>query len=100
MKTIAMTLGSIPLLLLAFSPPPLLAAEVLAFTGKDLSGWQMPVGEWQTANSVSLNSTNNKKFTIHEGKGILVNGPKGTTRNLMTEMEHGDLEAHIEFVVP
>ena len=29
-----------------------------------------------------------------------MNGPKGKTGNLITEMEHGDLEAHIEFVVP
>jgi len=31
---------------------------------------------------------------------VLVNGPKGTTANLLTEMEHADVEAHIEFVVP
>jgi len=70
------------------------------FNGRDLSGWKKPTGDWQTARSVSLDSANNKKFAIEPGPGVLVNGPKGTTSNLLTEMEHGDVEAHVEFVVP
>ena len=70
------------------------------FNGRDLSGWKKPTGDWQTAHSVSLDSANNKKFAIEPGPGVLVNGPKGTTSNLLTEMEHGDVEAHVEFVVP
>ena len=70
------------------------------FNGRDLSGWKKPIGDWQIAHSVSLDSANNKKFAIEPGPGVLVNGPKGTTSNLLTEMEHGDVEAHVEFVVP
>jgi len=90
------------LIVVASAAVPLFAAQqkVVSFSGKDLVGWKKPVGEWQTAKSVSLDPANNKKFSIEPGEGVLVNGPKGTTRNLLTEMEHGDLEAHIEFVVP
>jgi len=83
------------------APPAFCAAQsITLFNGKDLSGWKKPVGDWQTASSVSLDRANNKKFAIEPGPGVLVNGPKGITSNLLTEMEHGDVEAHIEFVVP
>ena len=29
-----------------------------------------------------------------------MNGPKGRTVNLISQFEHGDVEAHIEFIVP
>jgi len=74
--------------------------SISLFNGKDLSAWKKPTGDWQTARSVSLDPANNKKFAIEPGPGVLVNGPKGTTSNLLTEMEHGDVEAHVEFVVP
>jgi len=70
------------------------------FSGKDFAGWAKPVADWQTARAVTLNPENDKKFTIQPGEGIMVNGPKGTTKNLLTEMEYGDVEAHVEFVVP
>jgi hypothetical protein len=41
-----------------------------------------------------------KRFAIQPGTGVLVNGAKGRTVNLLTETEHGDVEAHIEFLVP
>jgi hypothetical protein len=70
------------------------------FIGKDLSGWQKPMGEWIVARGVDLDSADSKKFTIQAGSGVLVNGAKGRTANLLTEAEFGDVEAHIEFVVP
>ena len=70
------------------------------FNGRDLSGWRKPVGDWQAARAVSLDAADHKKFAIEPGNGVLVNGAKGNTQNLLSEMEHGDVEAHIEFVVP
>lgn len=81
------------------SAPEAQKAEPL-FNGKDLAGWRQPTGEWQSAMSVSLDPANNRKLIIQPGQGILVNGPKGTTVNLITEAEHGDVEAHIELCVP
>ncbi len=94
--------SALSLVLLAFATHYTFAADgpQALFNGKDLSGWKKPAGLWQTARAVSLDPANNKKFEIEPGEGVLVNGPKGTTQNLLTEMEHGDVEAHIEFVVP
>ena len=73
---------------------------VALFSGKGLSGWKKTTREWQKAKAVTLDPSDNKKFAIEEGEGVLVNGPKGKTGNLISEMEFGDVEAHIEFVVP
>jgi hypothetical protein len=70
------------------------------FNGRDLAGWKAPAGEWQAARGVSLDTSNTKRFSLEPGEGVLVNGAKGTTKNLLSEREHGDVEAHIEFVVP
>ncbi len=70
------------------------------FNGKDLTGWRKPTGEWQVAKDVTLDPADNKKFVIKPGEGILVNGPKGRTVDLITEAEFGDLEAHVEFCIP
>jgi hypothetical protein len=88
--------------LLALSGTAAFAADtaLALFNGKDLSGWKTPAGDWQTAKAVSLAPANDKKFAIEPGEGVLVNGPKGTTQNLVTQLEYGDVEAHVEFVVP
>ena len=79
-----------------FVTPSLSADQAISlFDGKDLSAWKKPIGEWQTASAVSLDPANNKKFTIQTGEGVLVNGPKGRTQNLLTQAEYGDVEAHI-----
>jgi len=74
--------------------------QVSLFDGNSLYSWQKPLGEWQIAKAVTLDPTDQKKFTIEAGAGVLVNGPHGRTSNLLSEMEHGDVEAHIEFLVP
>lgn len=78
------------------------------FNGRDLTGWkpiavestraEEPMG-WRVAGSVSLHPDEPKKFMIHPGEGVLVNGVTGRTVNLITEKEYGDIELHIEFVV-
>ncbi len=75
-------------------------AELELFNGRDMTGWRAPAGDWLAARGVSLSVTNEKRFEILPGAGVLVNGAKGTTRNILSEIEHGDVEAHIELVVP
>ena len=67
------------------------------FDAKNLSAWKQPVGDWQTAKEVSLDPANNKKLAIVAGEGVLVNGPKGTTKNLIRQIEH---EAQISSAKP
>jgi hypothetical protein len=76
------------------------AEEIQPFNGKDLSGWRQPAGAWQAASAVAPDTAEPKKFSITPGAGVLVNGPKGRTSNLLTEIEHADVEAHVEFCVP
>jgi len=75
-------------------------AEVKLFNGQDLTGWKMPAGAWQAAGSVPLDPQDMKKLVVEAGQGVLVNGPQGKTSNLLTTAQHGDIECHIEFVVP
>ncbi|MDY0169766.1 MAG: DUF1080 domain-containing protein [Thermoguttaceae bacterium] len=70
------------------------------FNGRDLTGWRQPAGEWLAVEAVSLDPEDDRKFIHHAGQGVLVNGPTGRTVELLTESEHGDVEAHVEFVVP
>lgn len=76
------------------SPP----SALLQFN--ELSSWRQPTGEWLAASSVSLELNDPKKLAIQPGRGILVNGTTGRTVNLISEAEHGDVEAHVEFLVP
>ena len=41
-----------------------------------------------------------KMLVTEPGSGVLVNGETGRTSNLFSEMEHGDVVAHVEFMVP
>eukprot|EP00913_Durusdinium_trenchii_P008782 g8248.t1 len=74
------------------------------FNGKDLTGWKgqrgPDAGEWQTAGSVPLAKNDSRMFAIQSGTGILVNGEKGRTVNLLSAIEHGDCELHVEFCIP
>ncbi len=85
---------------LLLSVSSLLGADSALFNGKDLAGWAAPAGDWRAAGKVSVHTSDEKKFAIQDGAGVLVNGGKGKTVNLVTEAEFGDVEAHIEFVVP
>ena len=80
-------------------------AEVKAPTielprGKAFDGFRGDMGEWQNASEVTLDPADPKRLAWKPGTGALINGKKGRTRHLITWLEHGDVEAHIEFVVP
>jgi hypothetical protein len=65
-----------------------------------LEAWRKPTGEWMTAKAVSLEATNAERLAITPGKGIIVNGPKGKSVDLISQEEFGDIEAHVEFCIP
>jgi hypothetical protein len=72
--------------------------ESVPFNGKDLGGWRKS-GEWTVAKAVTLSAAQPEKFAIESGEGIFVNGPKGSTVNLVTKEEFEDVEAHVEFCI-
>ncbi len=79
------------------------AKRAVLFDGKGLDGWKAldPAhNEWQVAGGVDLDLADISRFKITPGTGILVNGTKGRTSNLLTTGTYGDCKAHVEFVVP
>ena len=68
--------------------------------GPDMAGWRKPTGEWAMVGEVGKDTANEKRLAVKPGAGAIYNGPKGRTRNLLSEWEHGDVAAHVEFMVP
>ena len=72
--------------------------------GTGMQGWHprnpKMGNEWLTAAGVKLNPQDEHFFLIEAGQGIAVNGLKGKTTDLLTDVQFGDIEAHLEFVVP
>lgn len=74
--------------------------EKTSLVGKDLSAWRAETGDWAIVGEAKMDPANPRRLTTRPGTGVMVNGPKGRTRNLLSRHEHGDVEAHIEFMVP
>ena len=72
----------------------------VAFNGNDLEGWRAPTADWEVLGGVDLHPEDPKRFVFEPGYGVMVNGRGGSTVNLVSAFEHGDVEAHIEFCVP
>lgn len=65
-----------------------------------MAKWKTPAGDWTDAAEVSMDPDAPNRLVWKAGEGVIVNGPKGRTRNLFSLEEHGDVEAHVEFMVP
>ncbi len=71
-----------------------------SLVGDDLSSWQKKAGEWTVVGDAKMDPANEKRLAVESGAGVIYNGPKGRTVNLFSRLEHGDCEAHIEFLLP
>lgn len=69
-------------------------------SAKGLEPWATPTGEWFVAGSAALDPQNPKLLATKPGRGILANGPKGRTRNLLSKEKFSDIEVHLEFLIP
>ena len=76
------------------------ADEPVSLVAKDLSHWRGDTGQWMICGGAKPSDADPRMLVTTPGKGTLVNGPKGRTRNLLSKLEHGDVEAHVEFMVP
>ncbi len=65
-----------------------------------LAGWKKPTGDWQIVGEAAQDPANEKALAVKPGAGVLYNGPKGSTGNLFTEAEFGDVAAQIDFLIP
>jgi Domain of Unknown Function (DUF1080) len=65
-----------------------------------LDAWRKPTGDWIVGGDAAPQPDHPKVLAAKPGRGTLVNGKTGKTRNLLTRQDFGDLEAHFEFLVP
>ena len=81
---------------------PALADEPseVSLVGKDLSSWQDNDGDWLIVGQAKMDPANPKLIATEPGAGVLVNGPVGKTKDIFSKLEHADVEAHLEFMVP
>ena len=69
--------------------------------GQSLDAWKPPTGAWTYVGAVHLDPKDPKKLAAEPGaSGVLYNGPTGRTGNLVTREKYGDLDLHLEFLVP
>lgn len=76
------------------------AQEATDLFAKSMKAFKEPRGEWQEVASVGLDEANPKKLVAKAGQGVWYNGPKGRTTNLFTRDQFGDVEVHLEFLLP
>ncbi len=95
--------ASLAVLLVAVSLGTLAPAgepKAVELIGDDLGAWRADAGGWTIVGDARMDPNDSKKLAASSGEGVLVNGPSGKTKNILSRIEHGDVEAHIEFLVP
>ena len=75
------------------------SGESLDLKFENLDAFQKPEG-WTTAKAVMGDTEEKRWASFESGTGILTNGEEGKAGNLVTNFEHGDVEAVIEFMIP
>jgi Domain of Unknown Function (DUF1080) len=65
-----------------------------------LDGWKQPTGKWQVVGNVALDPKNPRMLAAKQGMGVLWNGPSSKTTNLVSKQKFGDIEVHLEFMIP
>ena len=69
-------------------------------TADGLRSWRSPTGDWFVAGGARSDPGDPKMLAGEPGKGVIVNGKTGRTTDILSQQEFGDVEAHMEFVVP
>jgi hypothetical protein len=66
---------------------------------KPFEAWEPAGDDWQIVGDVELDPKNPRKLNGKPGDGVLWNGAKGSTRNLITKQKFIDVETHVEFLI-
>ncbi|MCF6285306.1 MAG: DUF1080 domain-containing protein [Candidatus Hydrogenedentes bacterium] len=77
-----------------------LTAPLDLFSTGDLSQCRAASGDWTMVGEVTSNSDDEKRLAWTKGTAVAVNGENGKTLNLHSAIEHGDVQLHVEFIVP
>jgi hypothetical protein len=65
-----------------------------------LDAWRPPRDRWLSGGDAALDSKNPRRLVTRAGKGVIVNGATGRLPDLLSQAEYGDLEVHVEFLIP
>lgn len=68
--------------------------------GRGLAAWRRPTGAWFVAGDARVDPKDPARLVGTPGAGVIINGPEGRTANLQSQTAFGDVEAHIEFLIP
>ena len=67
----------------------------------NLQNFRSPGENWSIAGNVTADYATELSMSAADGEGVLVNQPTEENQdNLFTELEHGDIELKLEFIVP
>lgn len=64
-----------------------------------LDAWT-DTGTWAKAGDVQGSTQEKKWKSVTPGDTVLYNGPEGKTTNLISKVDHGDVELEVEFMIP
>ena len=65
-----------------------------------LDAYRPPTGAWVVVGGVRLDEKDPRHLAAEPGTGVIYNGPTGRAVNLVSKQAFGDLEAHVEFLLP
>lgn len=74
---------------------------VLIGPGAELEAWKTPTGDWEIGGDAALDPSQPRRLVAKPGKGVLVQADrKAKGRNLISKQSFGDVELHVEFMIP
>ncbi len=71
----------------------------LSSDAKAREAWEKIGDDWLVSGGAELDAENSRRLKAKSGDGTLVNGARGTARNLVTKEKYTDLEVHVEFLI-
>ncbi|MBN2270968.1 MAG: DUF1080 domain-containing protein [Sedimentisphaerales bacterium] len=76
------------------------AGRKVNLLGSDFSQWRGDTADWFIAGDAIQDTQNETLLKGKPGNGVIINGPTGRTQNILSKAEFGDVQAHVEFMVP
>jgi hypothetical protein len=91
-------------LLAVVSAGPAAAADkrwkVLLGSDTGLEAFRPTPDRWLVGGDAALDPANARRLVVKPGKGVFANGARGRAQDLLSKEKFGDVEVHVEFLIP